>query len=156
MPPVIFNEAKKKEKQKQLAKIPNFKSPVTTWELSDGIPNFWPKQLDSLHIHYARAFNKLIQGEETLDEWLIVGNTVLIWKSEDTQLPHRYRSITCLPTAYKCLTGILTEIIHNHLTQGGLLEAEQKGCKRGCYGTIDQLLLNKATQKLQHKKKKRY
>ena len=40
--------------------------------------------------------------------------------------------------------GIITEMMHHHLTQGGGREAEQKLCKRGCYGTINHLLLNKA------------
>ena len=66
--------------------MPNFKSPGP-----DRIPHFWLKQLDSLHNHDARAFNELIQGEEDLDEWLTEGNTFLIPKSEETQLPHKYR-----------------------------------------------------------------
>ena len=71
--------------------MPNFKSPGP-----EGIPNFWLKQLDALHIHYVLAFNKLIQEEKVMDEWLTVDNTFLIPTSEDIQLPHKSRPITCL------------------------------------------------------------
>ena len=60
---------------KQLAKIANFKSPCL-----DGIPNFWRKQFDALHIHHAQAFNELMQGDRKMEEWLTEGNTFLIPK----------------------------------------------------------------------------
>ena len=78
-----------------------------------------------------------------MDEWFTEGNTLLILKSEETHLPNKYRPITCLPTTYKLLTGIITDAVYDHLTQQGASEAEQTGCKRGCDGTIDHLLLNK-------------
>ena len=68
--------------------MPNFKSPFP-----DGIPNFWLKQLDAHHNHYARAFNKLIQEKKVMDEWLTEGNTFLFPKSEETQRCHKYRPI---------------------------------------------------------------
>ena len=75
---------------------------------------------------------------------LVEGNTFLIpkirRKSTSSQIPTK----TCLPTTYKLLTGIIIGMMYHHLTQQEGLEAEQKGCKRGCYGTIDHLLLNKA------------
>ena len=69
-----------KEKTKiilKTTKMPTLNSPGTA-----GIPNFWLKQLDVPHNHYARAFNKLIQEEEVMKEWLTEGNTFLIPKSE--------------------------------------------------------------------------
>ena len=76
MPPVIDAE------KRQFSKMANFKSTGP-----DGIPNFWLKQFDALHDHYARAFNELIQGDQEMDEWLTEGNTFLIPKSEETQPP---------------------------------------------------------------------
>ena len=113
----------KKKIRKQLQKIPNFKSPGP-----DGIPNFWLKQLDALHNHYARIFNELIQEEKAVDEWLGEGKTFLIPKSEETQLPHKYRPITdrkqwSLPTTYKLLPRIITEMMYHHRTQQGGVEA---------------------------------
>ena len=60
---------------KHVAKAPNFKCPGP-----DMIPNFRLKQLHSLHPHYARAFNKLFQGEQPMDEWVTEGNIILIPK----------------------------------------------------------------------------
>ena len=51
----------------------------------------------------------------------------LIPKSEETQLPHKYRPITCLPTTYKLRTGIMTEMMYHHQTQQGGAEADKKG-----------------------------
>ena len=59
-----------KKMRKQFAKAPNFKCPGT-----DGIQNLWLKQLHALHPHYARAFTKLIQGEQPTDERFTEGNT---------------------------------------------------------------------------------
>ena len=65
--------------------MPNFKSPGP-----EGIPNFWLKQLDALHIHYVLAFNKLIQEEKVMDEWLTKSTIFVIPKSEETERPHKY------------------------------------------------------------------
>ena len=100
--------------------MPNFKSPVP-----NGIPSFCLKQIDSLHVHYARAFNELIPGEQEMDELLTEGSTFLIPKSKEIQLPHTYRPMT----TYELLRGIITETMYHHLTEQGGQEAEQKGCK---------------------------
>ena len=97
------------------------------------------------------TFNELIQEEKAVDEWLVEGNTFLIPKSEENQLPHKYRPMACLPTTNTLLPGIITEMMHHHRTQQGGLEAEQKGCKRRC-GTIDHLLLNKAVSRIANAK----
>ena len=83
MPPVIIG---KKKMRNHLEKMPNFKSSGR-----DGIPNFWLKQLDALHNHYARTFNELYQEEKAVDEWLVKENIFVIPKSEETQLPHKYQ-----------------------------------------------------------------
>ena len=44
---------------------------------------------------------------------------------------------------YKILTSIIAERTYNFLNEHQLLPSEQKGCKRGSYGYIDQLLINK-------------
>ena len=59
-------------------------------------------------------------------------------------MPSKYRPITCLPTTYKLLTGIITDAIENHLTSQNLINQEQKGCTRGTSGTKMQLLTNKS------------
>ena len=65
--------------------MPNFESTGP-----DGVPNFWLNQFDALHNHCSQAFNKLIQGEEVMDERLTKDNTFHILRSKETQLPHKY------------------------------------------------------------------
>ena len=116
----------------------NFKSPGI-----DKIPNVWLKKLGALHHHYLSTFNRMINGKEDAPEWLTHGRTTLLPKSKETQMPSKYRPISCLNTTYKWLTGILADAIYQHLEVGGYLEEEQKGCIKDRMGTKDQLLINK-------------
>ena len=122
----------------KLRTSPNFKSPGP-----DKIQNYWMKQLTILHPYYAKSFNRIIEGEEQTPDWLTKGTTHLIPKSEDTDQPNQYRPITCLPTVYKLLTGIIADNMYNHLFNNNLISKQQSGCKRDCYGVKDQLLINK-------------
>ena len=117
----------------------NFKSPGP-----DKIQNFWMKQLSSLHPYYAQSFRRLINNEEQAPVWLTEGTTHLLPKSENTDQPNQYRPITCLPTVYKLLTGIIADSMYDHLMKtNNLISLQQSGCRRDCYGVKDQLLLNK-------------
>ena len=135
MPELIITEELVRRKIKEYS---NFKTPGI-----DKIPNFWLKKMTALHPHYALTFMKLQKGEEQSPEWLTVGNTNLLPKSKETQLPNKYRPICCLSTTYKWLTGIIADAIYEHLDAGNYLEKEQKGCIRKKLGTKDQLLINK-------------
>ena len=55
-----------------------------------------------------------------------------------------FRPITCLPVMWKLFSGILSNKIYAHLEVENLLPDEQKGCKRGAYGTKDQLIIDQA------------
>jgi hypothetical protein len=124
---------------KKVNKSHNFKSPGI-----DKVTNFWLKQITSLHKHYINCFNKILTSKEASPEWLTCGRTTLLPKSAtETMMPHKYRPICCLPTAYKILTGILADKMYEHLMQQDMLEHQQKGCIRNTLGTKDQLLLNK-------------
>ena len=109
----------------------------------DKVSNFWLKQLTALHQHYSNCFNRLLKGNETAPSWLMEGDTSLIPKTTETQLPKKYRPICCLTTTYKLFTGLIADSIYDHLSSGNYLEKEQTGCRRSCFGTKDQLLLNK-------------
>ena len=124
--------------RKKIKEFSNFKAPGI-----DKIPNFWLKKMAALHPHYALSFMKIQKGEEQSPEWLTIGNTSLLPKSNETQLPNKYRPICCLSTTYKWLTGIIADAIYEHLDTGDYLEKEQKGCIRNKLGTKDQLLINK-------------
>ena len=122
----------------KLSTAPNFKSPGP-----DKIQNYWIKQLTNLHPYYAKSFNRIINNEEQAPHWLTEGITYLLPKSENTDQPNQYRPITCLPTVYKLLTGIIADNMYDHLMNNSLISNQQSGCKRDCYGVKDQLLLNK-------------
>ena len=124
--------------RKKIREFSNFKAPGV-----DKIPNFWLKKITALHPHYSLTFMRIQKGEEEPPEWLTIGNTNLLPKSNETQLPNKYRPICCLSTTYKWLTGIIADAIYEHLDNGKYLEQEQKGCIRNKLGTKDQLLINK-------------
>ena len=132
-----------------MKKASNWKCPG-----KDGIANFWIKNLPSLHQDLTNAYNDCICNPETCPDWLTIGITYLLPKTEDTKNPKNYRPITCLLTTYKILTSIITERVYNHLDENDLLPKEQKGCRRGSYGCKDQLLINKAIIEDAKKKKK--
>ncbi len=54
-----------------------------------------------------------------------------------------HRPITCLPLAWKLLTGIFSDEIYRHLERQDLLPEEQKGCQRKSKGTGDLLYIDK-------------
>ena len=55
-----------------------------------------------------------------------------------------YRPISCLPSLWKLLTGIISEHLYRFLEEEKILPKEQKSCKTNSRGTKDQLLLDKA------------
>jgi len=131
---MIINEEKIR---KLLTNTPNFKYPGT-----DGIPNFLAKA-PPCSPHSLSLSIQQTHPRGTANGWMVQRKkhyfNPMIWR---THLPNKYRPITCLPATFKLWTGVITDAIYDHLTQGAF-EVEQKGCKRGCYGTTDHLLWNK-------------
>ena len=75
---------------------------------------------------------------------MITGKTTLLMKNKEKgTIPKNYRPITCLLTAFKLMTAIITESMLNHLKNNGLIPDEQKGNRRKSRGTKDQLLIHK-------------
>jgi len=62
----------------------------------------------------------------------------LIPKSGDSKEVKNYRSITCLTTMLKSLTGTIAKRISTHLEEHSLLPAEQTGCNPGSKCCKDQ------------------
>ena len=54
------------------------------------------------------------------------------------------RPITCLNTVYKLLTGVLTEVLYDHVMRYELLPKEQKALRRGQRGCADALTVDGA------------
>ena len=86
---------------------------------------------------------EIMQNPEKTPKWMCEGTTYLLAKSNDTKDPKNYGPITCLSTAYKLLTSVLTDRTCSHLEQNDHFPLEQKGCRRGSYGCKDQLMINK-------------
>ena len=114
----------------KLKSFSNFKKPGV-----DKLPNFWLKELNSFHFHYANTFNRIINEKLDTPKWLTTGNTSLLPKSKETSLPNKYRPICCLPTTYKLLTGVIADAVYQHLDSEQYLEDEQKGCRKRRQGT---------------------
>ncbi|CAH2019539.1 unnamed protein product [Acanthoscelides obtectus] len=82
----------------------------------DGVHNYWIKAFTSTHQQLAKCYSTFLERPETIPEFLTTGVTYLIPKTEQyTADPAKYRPITCLSTAYKLLTAILADKVHNHL-----------------------------------------
>ena len=113
----------------------------------DEVHGYWIKHLPALHERLATQLNDLLI-KSNVPQWLTEGRTSLLMKSKDKgPIPSNYRPITCLPTTYKLLTGVIASAMQEHLEQHGLLFEEQKGNKRNARGTKDQLLIDKAILK---------
>ena len=74
--------------------------------------------------------------------FLTQGKTYIKPKNNDTQNPANYRPITCLPTLYKIITSLITQIIEKHLTLHNILTEEQKGCRKKSQGCKEQLIID--------------
>ena len=52
--------------------------------------------------------------------------------------------IRCLNTLYKAITSAIDERLKEHEAVHQLMQIDQKGCKQGSMGCIDNLLMDKA------------
>src|SRR5678816_1632928 len=102
-----FGEISQKEVKKVLVKLNNWKAPGP-----DKVQNVWLKKVTVLISPLTKCINRLLNGREAIPEWLTIGDTNLIPKSEETKNPTKYRPITCLPTIYKTLTSIIASRIY--------------------------------------------
>jgi hypothetical protein len=109
----------------------NWKSPG-----SDQIHNFWLKKFTCIHKCLLDHFNGFIREPNTFP-------TYLKPKDSDTKNPSKYRPITCLPTIYKIMTSCIKVIIYDHCQKLNILNEEQKGCVKECFGCKEQLTHNR-------------
>ena len=110
----------------------------------DGLHGFWLKHVTCLHSRLASLINESIQSG-SIPSWMTEGRTYLIIKdpNKSSHDPSNYRPITCLPNIWKLTTGILADVIYDHLDTNNLFPEEQKGCKRNSRGCKEQLLIDK-------------
>ena len=86
--------------------------------------------------------------------WFVEGRTILVLKdSKNGTEVGNYRPIACLNLIWKLLTGIISDKTYDHLENNKLLLEEQKGSRRKCQGTKDQLAIDRCI--LQNCKKRK-
>ena len=133
-----WNDISVTDLKAQLSKQMNWKAPGV-----DLLPNYWLKNLTSLHGILATSLNACVIDPKTTPLWLVTGKSTLLPKNDQTMKAKNYRPITCLSTTFKTLTGIIASRIEKHLNENNILADEQQGGRRGSYGTKQQLLINK-------------
>lgn len=74
-------------------------------------------------------------------------NSFVTEASGEEQSGQQLSPYVCLPMMSKLLTGIMREMLQQHLERNCLLRDEQKGCRKGTRRTKAQLLVNKTVQK---------
>ena len=121
-----------------LNRMPNHKAPGT-----DLITAYWLKQLTSLHPTLLVLLQQIYSGELQIPNWLATSRTVLIAKNRDTHLANNFRPIACQNSTYKVYTSILNSYLDDHCTTNSIITTEQAGGKKGSWGCVDQLLINK-------------
>ena len=115
--------------------MPHWKSPGP-----DFVQGFWLKNVTSLLRRMTEQLSKCLK-EGDAPNWVIEGRTVLIMKDKNKgTIASNYRPITCLPLIWKLLTGLIAEEMYEFLEKNYLLPQEQKGGRKKCRGTADQVL----------------
>lgn len=118
----------------------------------DGIHNYWWKAFTNTRKILANFICNIIRNPRDLPSYLTHGITHMLPKKGDLSQPKNYRPITCLPSAYKILTSIISFKLNNHLKLNNILAWEQNGCKqkvRGCKELliIDNVITKQARQR---------
>ena len=132
----------------QLRKIPNWKAPGP-----DEVHGYWLKNFSTLHSRIAQQLQNCISNHQA-PAWMTTGRTALVQKDKNKgNIATNYRPITCLPLMWKLLTGIISERLYNYLEETNTIPHQQKGCRRKCRGTKDQLLIDKMVMMNSRKRK---
>ncbi|MEO1255298.1 MAG: reverse transcriptase family protein, partial [Bacteroidota bacterium] len=144
----IFPEITPATVKKQVRKIPNWKAPGP-----DGVNGYWIKNFRELHGRIAQQLEVCIRNHKA-PTWMTLGRTSLIQKDKNKgTIPTNYRPITCLPIMWKLLTGIISDRLYEYLEETHTIPYQQKGGRRKCRGTKDQLLIDKMIMKNSKRRK---
>ena len=99
--------------------------------------------------------NDMINNRVAIPVWMTTGTIVLCQKDQERgSTVDYYRPISCLPAAWKLMTGIIVDSTYEFFEENDALSVEQKRCKRKSRGTKDHLLIDKiilADSKRKHK-----
>ena len=110
----------------------------------DGICGFWWKHFRQATIFLGQAVWEMLEegDSDNIPAWFVKGRTVLIPKAGCEGRPEQYRPITCLNTAYKLLTAVMTEVLYEHAMAHSYLPLEQRAIRRGHRGCLDALMVD--------------
>ena len=123
----------------RVKRMANWKAPGL-----DCVQVYWLKHLSGLHLRLAKQFQDLLDQQQALPQWLVTGRTTLIMKDPNKgPVASNYRPITCLPTTWKLLSGIMADKLIQHLDGNNIMASEQKGIMPGGRGSKTQLLIDK-------------
>ena len=109
----------------------------------DKIQGFWLKSFAAVHEVLATVLNEYLKVGD-VPGWLVEGRTILVMKDskKDTEMVD-YRPIACLNLIWKLLTGIISDKTYDHLKENKLFSEEQKGSRKKCQWTNDQLVIDR-------------
>jgi hypothetical protein len=128
--------------KKQIKSMPKWKGPGP-----DGLHGFWIKSFSNVHESLSTSLSDCINTCD-VPTWMVEGRTILVMKDVGKGPDvGNYRPIACLNLIWKLLTGIFSEKTYAYLDLNNMLPVEQKGCKKGCLGTKDQLAIDKCVIK---------
>ena len=115
----------------------------------DRITGYWFKNLSSYRDVLAIRFNELLHSNtnKSIPTWFSTSHTILIPKNKVTDIAKNYRPIACLNVMYKLYTSYLNSFITDHVYRNNIITQEQAAGKRGIWGTLEQLLINKNIMK---------
>jgi hypothetical protein len=106
---------------------------ISPWKAAgpDGIPAYYWKVLRSPRESLKRLAQEIYLGETVPRIWFCTGRVVSIPKGGDLNDPNNYRPITCLNTAYKIVTGTVTNALTEGCNMNDILPPEQRALKAG-------------------------
>ena len=110
----------------------------------DGIQNYWWKKLKGTWSSLLRCFNLWIEQPDEIPEWMTLGRTVLLPKTEDLSNEKNYRPITCLNTFYKIFTGMIKNCMKEHAERNDIWDRSQLGTSSAVLRIEDQLIIDDA------------
>jgi len=103
----------------------------------DGIHNFWWKVLPAANALLFKGILNLRGDCENrpFPRWLIPGRAVSLYKGKGSQDdPGNYRTIACLNTCYKLMTGMINQWIRHDIDQYGFLPYNQLALRTKVWG----------------------
>ena len=113
----------------------------------DRIIGYWFKNLSSYRDALAIKFNVHSNANTSLPTWFSTAHITLLLTNKETDNAKNYRLIACLNVMYKLYFSCLNSFITDHVYRNNIITQEQAAGKRGMWGTLEQLLINKNIMK---------